>query len=111
MKTLSIQFVLCILLSQMLYAMPLIQDTSKYDLFEKSITVEKDTTKHKTIVTVTIGDDDEDDDNSFSNSLRVGMLDFGISSYLAENGGLDLPDELDVLDQYYGDLSMLVSTL
>ncbi len=102
MKTLAIQFILCFLLSNLLYAMPVLQDTSKYNLRDKLITIDKDTLKETTIVTVTIDNDDDDDDDdgsSFKNMLRVGMLDFGISSYVAEDGGLDLPDELEILDQ------------
>lgn len=38
-------------------------------------------------------------DNSSNNTLRVGMLDLGISTYLDNKDQLDLPDELNYMDQ------------
>ena len=106
MKTLAIQFIFCLLLSNMLHAMPILQDTSKNrilgTIIDKNVTIVKDTIKEKAIITISIDDDDDDDDydnNRFRDNIRVGMLDFGISSYVADDGGLDLPDELDILDQ------------
>ena len=50
-------------------------------------------------ITINIGRKDNGDDDFISNSLRVGMLDFGISTYVDKEGSLDMPDELAYMDQ------------
>lgn len=42
---------------------------------------------------------DKKRNNEISINLRLGMLDMGISTYLDKNGSLDMPDELDYMDQ------------
>lgn len=45
-------------------------------------------------------DHDYDEDHKVKRSkIRFGMLDLGISSYLAEDGGLNMPDEYSYMDQ------------
>jgi len=48
--------------------------------------------------TINIGRDHHDRDNI----LRIGMVDFGISTYIDENNSLDLQDEIDYMDQRLG---------
>lgn len=78
-----------------------------------SLEVKSDTTevKKKKSFSITFGSDDEtyvdnDDDSKDEskksrNSVRVGMLDLGVSTF-AYDGSLNMPDELNYLDQRYG---------
>lgn len=115
MKVLAIQFICCLFLSYTLQAFPFsVKDTEPLQNLYSNLQVSQDTIKDdklKTRETEEEQDDYDDSDNEFNiriggnrscntnNVIRVGMLDLGISSYLAENGGLDMPDELDYMDQ------------
>jgi len=94
MKTLLIQSIFCLLFSFMLSAFP-VQD---YAIIEadtiKEENIESDSLKGKNTFTIVINDNDGD-----NNGLRIGMLDFGISTYVDNNGSIDLPQELDFMDQ------------
>jgi len=103
MKNLAIQMSIAFLLSYSLQAFPVALDTIKDDVLvegnigNKDFSITKDTIKDE--VTIRIDIDDEDYEyNFFGNMMRVGMLDFGISTYMSDNS-LDLPDELAFMDQ------------
>lgn len=97
MKTLLLQSIFCLLFSYVLTAFP-IHDYAAIgaDTIKKE-NIESDTIK-KNSFKIIINKDDDDDD-CVSNGLRVGMLDLGISTYVDNNRSLDLPTELDFMDQ------------
>ncbi len=88
MKNLTIQLIVCLLLSYTLSAIPVTPNP-------------QDTIKEKKTLTLEWGDDEDHDHHKSDGqtvNIRSGMLDFGISTYLSD-GSLDLPDELSTLDQ------------
>jgi len=94
MKTLILQIVFCFLFSYMLKAIPVVeQPLDIITLVQDTIDDEDDDE-----FTISIGRHREDDD-FLSNNLRIGMLDFGISTYVDKNGNIDMPDDLAFMDQ------------
>ena len=74
-----------------------------YGLFAQK-TVSPDTIQEVIEVEFASLDEDEsveyfDSDSSSSIVIRLGMLDMGISTYVDEDKNIDLPDELDFMDQ------------
>ena len=65
----------------------------EYDYRKSAVPVDRDHDDHDGI-TINIGRSYNND-----NSLRIGMLDLGISSYLSNDGSLDLPEEINYMDQ------------
>jgi len=84
MKTQITLYISCLLLSCSLQAFSSLQ-VERLDTIETEIRgIEFDRSEH---------------DGHSQYALRMGMLDLGISSYLSENGGLDMPNEIDYMDQ------------
>ena len=50
-----------------------------------------------TIIDISFGNKNKDDDDN--SSLRIGMLDLGISTYLDNDNNLDLPNSISYMDQ------------
>lgn len=113
MKVLAIQFICCLFLSYTLQALPfnfeelhpqtmyheMQKDTigeDEIEIKEKEIDAEDESESSNKEININFGRSNHRSKNSL---IRVGMLDLGISSYLAEDGGLDMPDELDYMDQ------------
>ena len=97
MKTLSIQIIFCLFLSYTLKGLPAVQDSIKTE--HADFIMQQDTIKDKMEINIGWGDDDDEEKSSKSNLLRIGMLDLGISSYVDAERSLDLPEEIDILDQ------------
>jgi len=95
MKTLILQFVFCLLSTYMLQAFP-VTDPSLKIVPVPQDTIDDDNDDDG--FTINIGRS-RDDDDFLSDNLRIGMLDFGVSTYVDKNGSLDLPNELDYMDQ------------
>lgn len=109
MKTIIIQFICCILLSYTLEAFPEVLDVAQNAAISQD-TIKDEDLEHRERT----WDEDEweNEEREFrgininfgnrnccdNNITRVGMLDLGISSYL-HKGSLDMPDEVDYMDQ------------
>lgn len=101
MKTLILQFVFCLMSTYVLQAIPVMDKSIKMEINEEDrmALMEKDTIdEDDNGFTINMGRD-RDEDDFLSDNVRVGMLDFGISTYLDKDGSLDMPDELDYMDQ------------
>lgn len=94
---------ICILLSYTLEALPAsIEDMSLISAVADTTKEKEEKTKSWDIDFDLFQDENDDDDKEYTqrqNVMRIGMVDLGISSYIDENGSLDMPDELDYMDQ------------